>query len=441
MNVSIDKQPNCIVQLTADLPAEKVTSHRDRLINEFSKQARIPGFRPGKAPRNVIEKRYNAEISQELENKLISEGLDEALKEQKIDFLDVKDRKIEHAADGSATLKATLITSPEFELPEYKGLEITVPEVNITEDLVDEDVFNFRRRFAEFPEIEEARPTQEGDVLVIDYTSTIDGKPMAEAIEGNVSPYDAKDEYWVKVEEDSFLPGFGKELAGIEKDGEKTFSYTFPADFASEALQGKAAEYTVKVKQIMQENLPPLSEVIEKVMPNSDEEKFKGLVREQLEQRAEQQLQAAKHDQIYNALTSAVDFDLPEDFLTQETQMQTDRMVEQGMQYGMSEDDISGMQEDLIGTASDRAKNNLKSHFILNKIAEKEEINVSNEDVMARVNLEASQQNKKPKAYLKEIQQNGIYRIRQTLITDKVVDFLLSEAKVTTSTEETNDAE
>ena len=181
MNIRLEKKEKCLAALSIEVPAETVASERAKILKAFIRQARIPGFRPGKAPRAVIEKAHAEDISQEVESRLIQNSFQEALKENEdLKVLNVKNpENVTHQADGSFTFDAELITSPEFSLPDYKGLNIEVPKVEVTDGIVDENLDQLRQRFADYEDIED-RAAEKGDLAVIDYTATIDGKPLEE---------------------------------------------------------------------------------------------------------------------------------------------------------------------------------------------------------------------------------------------------------------------
>jgi trigger factor len=139
MNIRLEKKEKCLAALSIEVPAETVASERAKILKAFVRQARIPGFRPGKAPKAVIEKAHAEDISQEVESRLIQNSFQEALKENEdLKVLNVKNpENVTHQADGSFTFDAELITSPEFSLPDYKGLDIEVPKVEVTDEIVE----------------------------------------------------------------------------------------------------------------------------------------------------------------------------------------------------------------------------------------------------------------------------------------------------------------
>lgn len=433
MNVTVEKLPKCLTEVTATFPAETVKKTKDSIMGSLSSQAAIPGFRPGKAPKRVIEKRYSKEIEADLEYKLISDALSHSVKEEKLNFLDIKDQKITHEQDGSATSVITLIVSPEFELGEYKGIPVTVPELEVTDETVDEEILRIRQQQAQYPTKEEGA-VESGDIAVISYTSSIDGQDPAEVFEEELTPYDKKDEYWIKAGEDHFLPGFSEELLSMVPGSEKKIDHTFADTFAIEVLRGKTFTYNVTVTEVKEEQLPEVEDMVKQMLgDDADVDSFKERVELYLKGQQEKAVYDQKVNTILDKIGEGLEFDLPEEFLTAETQSQADRLVNQGMNYGLDEEAVVKMQESIIETAEKNATQSLKNHFILQKIAKEEEITVEDMEVQQRIFMDAYQQGQDPQKALKETKQKGgEYSVRQSILMDKVIDFLIEEADVTT---------
>ncbi len=445
MNATVEKLPKCITEVSATFSAEDVNKEKESIISSYTTQAQIPGFRPGKAPKRVILKRYAKEIEGELEYQFLNKLLQHSVKEEKINFLNVKDRKFLHETDGSVNASIELIVSPEFELGEYKNVAVTVPKLEVTEEVIDAEVLRVQQQQAQFPTKEEGA-LEEGEVAVISYTSTIDGQSTEEAFaEESIAPYDSKEDYWLKAGEDHFLPGFSQELINMVVGSEKVVPHTFADDFGIEALQGKTVEYTVTLKEIKTEELPAVEDIAKQMLgEEGDVEAFRERVKMFIIQQQERQLRDSKTNQILETIGEGLEFDLPEDMLTSETQGQADALVRQGMQYGMAEEDVVKMQENIIETAAANAEKSLRNHFIMQKIAELEEIEVEEQEIVQAVAMQAYQSGQDPQKALKELKKSGNdYQVRQSLLMEKVVEFLVEQADVTEedAKEETNDNE
>ena len=217
MNISVQKQPQCQATLEVEIPADVVSTERKQLLQTYVSQANIPGFRPGKAPLKIIEKRFGSSISEELDGRLMDKAFQAALKDdESLKVIDVKwPDTLAHNDSGSATLKANLILAPEFTLPEYTGLTVEVPKQEVTPELVEQELNTLRERHSDFADVED-RAVQEDDVVVIDYTGTCDGKPVSETAGQPVPQVETGEDFWLKVDEESFLPGFATQLVDLK---------------------------------------------------------------------------------------------------------------------------------------------------------------------------------------------------------------------------------
>ena len=442
MNIRLEKKEKCLAALSVEVPAEKVTEERNKVLKGFVTQARIPGFRPGKAPLSVIEKAHSSDITQEVESRLIQNSFQEALKENNdLKVLSVKNPKnVTHQADGSFTFEAEIITAPEISLPEYKGLEIEVPKSEITDEAVDQNLEQLRQRFADYEDITD-RATELGDLAIIDYTATIDGKPLDEVGGEQAKSLASNEDYWIRIEDEAFFPGFTDALIGSKPNDDKEITITLPDDFPIESIRGMEAVFAVTVTGLKNESLPELDdEFAGKIEAGKSLDDIKALIRDDLDLRQKRQLEEIKINSVLAKLNALTDFDVPEEFLQSETQGQADAMVSEGLEAGMSEDEVEERKAGLFEEAQVRAKNSLKTNFLLTEIGEKEELKVENSEVLQRVTVMAKQAKKPVKGYMKELQKNGqLGNIRQNMIFSKAIDFLVEHANVTEVEPETEE--
>ncbi|MDA7917547.1 trigger factor, partial [bacterium] len=345
-----------------------------------------------------------------------------------------------HQPDGSFSFDAELITSPEFSLPEYKGLAIDVPKVDVTEEIVAENLEQLRQRFADYEDIE-GRAAEKGDLAVVDYTATIDGKPLDEVGGEQAKPLASNEGYWIRIDEEAFFPGFTDGLIGLKPNEDKEITVTLPDDFPIEAIRGMDAVFAVTVTGLKSEKLPELDDdFANQIEQGKSLDDIKALIRDDLEMRQKRQLEEIKINSVLAKLNELVDFDVPEGFLQSETQGQADAMVKEGIEAGMSEEEVQERQEGLFEEAQVRAKNSLKTNFLLTEIAEAEGLKVENSDMLQRVTMMAKQAKKPVKGYMKELQKSGqLGNIRQNMLFSKAIDFLVEHANVTEVEPETEE--
>jgi len=434
MNIRVENKPNCLAALSAEVPAEAVTKERDQIVKSFTSQARIPGFRPGKAPKAVILKHHASAIEQELESRIFQAVFQQAVKENEgLNILNVNaPQDVTHQADGSFTFNTELVLAPTFDLPEYKGLSVEIPKIEVKDEDVDEQLEQLRQRFADYEDITD-RAAEKGDLAIIDYTATSDGKSLEEIGGEQAKPLSSNEGYWIRIEEEAFFPGFTDALIGAKAGDEKEITITLPEDFPLEVLREKEAVFKVKVNELKSETLPKLDDdFAAKIDPGKKLDEIKQVIKDDLEMRATRKKEEVKINAVIDKLAESVDFELPEELLKSETQGQADSMVQEGQQAGMSDDDIAAQQESLFAAAKVRAKNSLRTNFLLQEIAKAEELSVPSADVLQRVTMMAKQAKQPVKKYMKELQKNNqLNNIRQNMLLSKAVDFLVEHATLT----------
>jgi trigger factor len=441
MNIVVEKQPKCVATLRVEIPADKVAGQRDQIVKGYASKARVPGFRPGKAPRAIVEKRFEKEIVEELNGVLINEAYEEALKQESLNVLDfgVPEDLTAHP-NGTITFVSKLTLAPEVTLPEYKGVSVSVPPLAVPEEEIDAQMKALQERFADFNDIE-GRSAEMGDFAVIDYTSTVEGKPTEEFIGKSAGYLSGREGFWVRLDEKAFLPGFAAQLVGANIGDSKDITLTLPEDFPVELLRNKEIVFQTTVKELKAAVLPALDdELANRLAPGKTLEDIKGIIRENMEGERRRKIDDMKVNQIVAHFNAQVDFELPDELVTQETQNQADAMVKRGVQSGMSEDEIESQQTEIFANAGSQAVSNLRTNFILQEIARIEKIGVSDNELVNHLVQIANSRKVAPKKFIKDMQRAGrISNIRSSMAIGKTIDFLVEHANVTESAETTFD--
>ena len=439
MNIVVEKQPKCVATLRVEIPSEKVSGQRDQIVRGYASKARVPGFRPGKAPRALVEKRFEKEINDELNGVLINEAYDEALKQEQLKVLDFGvPENLTTNADGSVSFQSKLTLAPEVTLPAYKGITVKVPPVALPEEELNAQLESLRERFADFKDVE-GRAAELGDFAVIDYTSTVDGQPTDEFLGKAAGYLSGREGFWVKLDEQAFLPGFAPQLVGVSVGESKEIKVTLPEDFPVADVRNKELVFQATVKELKKAELPELNdELAARLLPGKGIEDIKSLIRENLEGERARKISDLKVNQIVSYFNEQVDFDLPEELVNQETQSQADAMVNRGIQSGMSEDEVTSQQAEIFASAGTQAVANLRTNFILQEIARAENLQVADQELVNHLVQIANQRKIAPKKFIKDLQRNGrIPNIRSSMVIGKAIDFLVEHATV----EETTDAQ
>ncbi len=437
MNIVVEKQPKCVATLRVEIPAEKVNGQRDQIVKGYASKARVQGFRPGKAPRAIVEKRFQKEITEELNGVLFNEAYDEAMKQESLNVLDFGvPEDVTTLPNGNITFVSKLTLAPEVKLPDYKGVNVTVPPLAVPDEEIEAQLTALQERFAEFNDIE-GRAAEMGDFAVIDYTSTVDGKPTEEFLGKSAGYLSGREGFWVRLDEKAFLQGFTPQLVGMNNGDTREITVTLPDDFPVEDLRNQEITFQTTVKELKTAVLPALDdEMANRLAPGKTMEEIKEIIRENMAGERKRKIDDMKVNQIVAHFNAQVDFELPEELVTQETQSQADAMVKRGVQSGMSEGEIESQQSEIFANAGSQAVSNLRTNFILQEIARVEKIGVTDAELVNHLVQIANSRKVAPKKFIKDMQRaNRIPNIRSSMAIGKTIDFLVEHANVAESTE------
>ena len=326
--------------------------------------------------------------------------------------------------------------APNVSLPNYKGIEVKIPSEDVPEEALEEQLKQLQERFADFEDITD-RAAEMGDFAVIDYSSTVEGKPTEEFIGKSAGYIGGREGFWLKLDEQAFLPGFADEVVGMKAEDSKDITITMPDDFPVADLIGKEVVFATTMKELKTSILPELNdEFAGKLAPEKTLDEVKEMILENLQEERKRAIQNSKMNQVVEAMTAEANFELPEELINQETQSQADSMVQRGMQSGMDEETIASQEAEIFASATQAATNNLRTNFILQEIAIAEKLEVSDQELVGQITQMASQRKQTPKKFIKELQRNGqIPSIRNNMLVSKAIDFVVSEAKVEVSEE------
>lgn len=429
MNVTVENLAPCKKLVRVEVEAQKVDETFETITKDFQKEASLPGFRPGKAPRDMVWRKYGKDIQDEVKRKLISDSYRKAVDEQKLDVLGYPDiEEIQFSRGQPLQFAATIETAPEFELPEYKGL-LVQREVHSVGDVDVERALNaLRDPQVSFKTV--ARPVQTGDVVVVNYSGTCEGKPITE-IAPTAKGLTEQKNFWVNVPSDSFIPGFADQLIGAKAQEKRTVSVDFPADFVTPQLAGKKGVYEVELVEVKEKALPPIDDAFAKSYGAESLEKLREGVRKDLENELTYKQNKTIRNQLVRGLLDRINFDLPETAVAQETRNVVYDIVQQNAKRGIPRQVMEQQKDQIYSTATQNAKEKVKVAFLLQKIAEKEDIKVSQEEIAQRIQHLAGLYQIPAEKFAKDLQKrNGLIEIYDQLMNEKVIDLLQQNAKI-----------
>lgn len=441
MNVTTNDISETRKNLLVTVSGEEIASEEKTVLKTIAKQARVPGFRPGKAPENVIRQRYRRELGDELNRSLSRKIYEKALGDSGLDVYSVvKFGDGETFKSGEeSTVEITVDVTPPFELPPYKGIQTTPPSTEVGDAEIDEAIERLRRERADFTVVE--RAAGQGDYVRLGYEGVIDGEPLEAKLgdEPRLRVWGKAENTWEEAGTDEAkqygVPSIIDAIVGMGAGDEKTVEHTFAEDFPVEDLRGKTARYAVKVEEVRERRLPELDEAFLKSAQVETIEELKDRVLTQLENAKEREAEEAKRRQVIDFLSQRVEFPLPESAVESETQNVMGRIMVENMQRGIKEEEFEKNKEALHGQSEQIARRDLKVQLILSRIAKEEEIKLEEEDLQQAIVAMASRQRTPVDEFVRELQKDRskLLRIQRQVLFGKTLDFLVNESRVSTT--------
>ena len=428
MNITVENLAPCKKLVRVELDANVVDETFAAITKNFQKAAALPGFRPGKAPLPMVVKKYDADIKDEAKRKLIGDSYRKALDEKKINAIGYPDiEEIQFERGQSLLFAATVETAPEFELPEYKGLPVKRDNRTVVEPDVDRALELLARQQVKFETV--TRELRTGDVAVVNYTGTVDGKPITDLAPTAKGLTEQKN-FWVDVAPESFIAGFGEQLAGAKAGDKRTVNVDFPADFVTKELVGLKGVYEVEVVEVKEKILPAIDDAFAKGYGAEDLTKLREGVRKDLENELTATQGKSLRSQLLGGLLSRVNFELPEAVVAQETRNVVYNIVQENSKRGVARDIIEQQKEEIYTAAARSAKDRVKLSFLVQRIAAKEGIQVSQDEVIHLVQALATAYQIPVEKFIKDLQKrNGVNEIYEQIAHEKVVRLLEQNAQ------------
>jgi trigger factor len=415
--------------MRVEIEAAKVDETFAEITRNFQREARLPGFRPGKAPKDMVAKRYETEIQDEAKRKIISDAYRLAVAEQKLNVVGAPDiEEIEFSPGQKCQFAATLEIAPEFELPSYKGLIARRETGGVTPEDIERALHLLGERQTKFETV--ARELKEGDVAVVNYTGSCDGKPITDTAP-TARGLSEKKAFWINVDKTSFIPGFGEQLAGMKAGDKRTVTVDFPADFVTPQLAGKKGVYEVELVEAKEKIAPELNEAFAKSYGADSMDKLREGVRADLQNEWNLKQSRSIRNQVVQNLLAAIKCDLPESLLEQETREIVYSIVNDNQQRGVSKEALDGQKDQIYATASNAARERIKANFAFQRVAEKEGVRIEQVEIARRLQDMAAQYKMPVDKLVKELEKGGgLGGVYSQLLNEKVVDLLVQYAKL-----------
>ena len=418
-------------EIKIEIEPAQIRSAYDRISQQYSKAANVPGFRPGHAPTSVVRTRYKSEIRSEVLRELIPEAINSAISEHSLNALGEPNVEVDNTAaleqlgEEPLTITVGLEVLPEVQLADYKGLEVDRRKRPITDADVDRMIDNLRESSASLQPVED-RASELGDTVTVNARGNFVEDPEEEEIK--------VDDVEVVLGGPGVQQEFTENLTGVRPDDSRTFQVEYPADFSSPGLAGKKVEYTTEVTSVRKTELPELDdEWVQSLGGELDSvETLKTKVREDLEARATAESDHLLREEIMKKLLDSHKFEVPESLIDHQTRHRLESVANQMMRRGIDPRNPEINWEAAQAEMKGQAEEDVRATMLLEKVAEVENIFVSPEEIEAEIDAFATA-SRQPKEQVRAAltKDGGERSIAQRLRNRKALDLLVENARIT----------
>ena len=409
--------------VAVEIPSDVVDAQIDRVTRSYSRQARIPGFRPGKVPPTLIKKRFKDQILHDVAHDLIPRAIDNALRERGLEPVDTPDVKDVTLNEGEAlTFTATFETLPPLDPGPLETISLRRPAVTLEADAVDKTLEQLQARAARYEPVE-GRGIEDGDTVTLD----VERKPAAEG-----EKPDHHHDVVVEVGGKANPPGFDDELKGLTAGADKRFAIHYPDDYSVKEMAGTSVEYAVKVKDLRRKALPALDDEFAKDVGDfASLEALRDRIAQDLQREAEAEADRTLRGDLLKELAGRVTVDVPDSLVEREIERRTEefarRLIDQQIDPRRANIDWDQFRE----SQRDASRESVKSALVLDEISRRENVAVTDADVDKDVAEYAARSGLTPAAVRARLEKEGaLARLSAGLRREKTMDFILSKANV-----------
>lgn len=430
MNKDIESVTETRKKVVVSFDAEEVAKEEKKILSNFTNRASIPGFRKGKAPVAMIRKRFSKDITTELERGISSKAYEELSSDESIDLYRILDIEVENLSvkDG-AKISLEIDTVPTFELPSYSEFSYEKEEAEPTEEELEKAIEHMRTQRADFQIVE--RSAEKGDYVKCSYEGKLDGKLVAEIVTDKPI-YGTQETTWEEAgsEDAPRIQAVADALVGMKTGDEGQATMSYPEDFEVEALAGKEVVYTIKVSEVRAKVLPELNEEFFKTLEVNSLDELKEKTRTEMKGQKEYSSKMKIRRKVSDDFAAAVDFELPLSGVEEIRDVHIQQIMEKKMREGLTQEDLEKDKEALIQEATEAAKSRLKLTLLLDKVAQKEEIQAEKDDFNNAIMQEAYMSQTQPEKLIKELSKdrNRLAQLRGDIIRSKALDHIIDHA-------------
>lgn len=427
LNLSIDvkEESACERHVTVTIPRDDIESYFNKQFDTLVPRAEVPGFRVGKAPRQIVEKKFRKQVADQVKGSLLMDSLTQisddetfsAISEPDLDF-----QKVEIPDEGDLVYEFNIEVRPEFEIPNWKGLKLERPEYEFTDADLESEIAELGKRYSDLVPVDEA--VAQGDHIVCNIKTSFKGEQIAFAEEVGI---DVNNNLSLA---DTSIDGFGKLVIGKKAEDKVTAKAEINEFGDNEELAGKEVEVEFEILDVKRIEASTAADLAEKL--GLEEEMIRTSLKSSMENRLAYAQREQVREQISKTLTESADWELPPDLLRRQSRRELDRSVIEMQSSGFSQQEIMARENALRKNVLEKTATALKEHFILERIAEEEKIEDEPQDYEVEINRIAMQQNDSPRRIRAKLERSGqMDSLRNMIIEGKVIAKITEEAKFT----------
>jgi trigger factor len=425
LKVQVDERSACERHVTVTVSREDIDRYFDKEFSELMESAQVPGFRPGRAPRKLIESRFHKDVKDKVKGALLMDSIAQVNEDEDLSAISEPDFKldsIELPDEGPMSFEFDLEVRPNFDMPQWKGLAIEKPVRDFTDEDVDRALENVLARFGKLVPFD--GPAESGDYITTNLTFTHEGNVLSSASEEviRIRP--------VLSFRDGKIERFDELMAGVRAGDTREAKATLTDDAPNQALRGATVTARFEVLDVKKLDLPKLTpQFLESMGGFEDEADLRDAIRDNLRRQLEYSQHQRAREQVAAALTEAAHWDLPPGLLQRQSERELNRSVLELRRSGFSEEEIRAHENELRQNSRQATAAALKEHFVLERIAEDEEITDEPDDYDEEIRLIAEQSGETPRRVRARLEKSGgMDALRNQIIERKVVGLILAAA-------------
>ena len=426
LEVEVEKPSACERHISVSISPEDVDRYLSEAFDELMPKAEVPGFRAGRAPRKLVENKFRRQISDQVKGSLLMDAISQVTDDEELSAISEPDfdyDAVEVPEEGPMKFEFNIEVRPDFDMPQWKGLKIEKPTRDYGPDEVDAHLKKLLRRHAEM--VEKEGGIEQGDFATVDITFTKDGKTVSELPDETLCVMP------VLSFADGKIEGFAKLLKGAKAGDTKETKAKVSVDSDNEELRGEEVDATIKINEVLAMELPELDKgMLERLGDFENEGDLRDAIKEHLDRQLKYQQNRQVRKQITDLLTESADWALPPDLLRRQSQRELHRAVLELRSSGFSDAEIQAHQNELRQNSQQSTATALKEHFILERIAEDQDVEAEPGDYDMEIAMIAAQSGENPRRVRARLEKQDLMdTLRNQIVERKVVELIQAEAE------------